>query len=148
MSFYPGVSFIFLLAITATAGAAAIRAVSDPPIVLPPGTSNHGDPKLLCRPAQWTDVGLFYAGNYLAHVATTRVRPGDDIIGAAVSLLMSLTMPASGIDRGVTAIWSRAKLASCDLEMAARAGALCTVIRKTEKITGSSGGETLDVGAY
>src|SRR6266480_3319617 len=38
---------------------------SNATIVLPPPLSNHGDPRLVCRPTKWTDVIAFYLANYV-----------------------------------------------------------------------------------
>lgn len=46
---------------------------------LPPGTTNHGNPKLICLPTKWTDVIVFFLGNYVAHAATIRLEPGMSI---------------------------------------------------------------------
>ena len=42
--------------------------------------------------------------------------------------IRALLIPISGVNRGLDGIFSRAKLASTDLEAAARAGALCEVV--------------------
>jgi hypothetical protein len=49
-----------------TVGAAAINVT----LSLPPGTSNHGDPNLICTPVSWIDIITFFLGNYVAHAAT------------------------------------------------------------------------------
>jgi hypothetical protein len=98
-------------------------------IILPPGTTNHGDPNLLCLPATWSDVLSFFAGNYIAHAATVLSIPGQPAFVACLRIISALLFPVSGIRRGILAIFSGAKLAATDLRMAARARALCRVVK-------------------
>lgn len=98
-------------------------------ITLPTGTSNHGDPDLLCLPTKWTDVIIFFLGNYLAHAATLRSVPGRSMYQSFFAMLKALFFPVSGVILGVRGITSFASLAKTDLQVAARAGALCKVIR-------------------
>ena len=98
-------------------------------ITLPTGTSNHGDPELLCLPTKWTDVIIFFLGNYLAHAATLRSVPGRSMFQSFFAMLGALFFPVSGVTLGVRGITSLAAFAKTDLQVAARAGALCKVIR-------------------
>ena len=100
---------------------------------LPPGFSNHGDLHLLCRPAKWTDVAIFYLGNFIAHAATIRSLPGESPLGVAITIVVALLFPTSGVIRGFKAIQSLAIFRKSDLCRAARAGALCTMIRRAEE---------------
>ena len=99
-------------------------------VSVPEGTSNHGDPRLLCTPTRWTDVIVFFLGNYVAHAGTVIVLPGEGIKSAAIIAAVSLLFPIAGVQRGIKAIESWANFAMTDLEIAARAGALCMVVRK------------------
>jgi hypothetical protein len=99
---------------------------------LPPGSSNHGDPNLLCRPSRLPDVLIFFLGNYVLHAATARPLPGESLISQAIATILALLLPSSGVLRGIKAIVSGAKFSSNDLVIAARAGALCTVVREGE----------------
>lgn len=98
-------------------------------VVLPDEITNHGDPNLLCKPANVADILLFLVGNYIAHVATTRVEPWEGTAEYVLAVLAALLLPGSGIIRGLRAIISRARFATTDLETAARASALCTLVR-------------------
>lgn len=102
-------------------------------ITLPAGASNHGDPNLLCLPAKWTDVVIFFLGNYFAHAATIRSSPGYSIYLSAMNAVTALFFPASGIRRGLEGVFSLAKFGRTDLQMTARAGALCRVVRKDKE---------------
>ena len=99
---------------------------------LPSGSSNHGTPGLLCTPTRWTDIVVFYLANYAAHAATTRSLPGEKTLATATVVLIALFFPAAGAYRGILGITSLAMFGKTDLQKAARAGALCTLIRTSE----------------
>lgn len=99
-------------------------------ITVPEGTTNHGDPDILCVPSKWTDILIFYAVNYFAHAVTVKSLPGEKLEETAYYIAMALIYPYSGLLRGIEAITRRA--AWCrgnELQQAARAGALCVVVR-------------------
>jgi hypothetical protein len=98
-------------------------------IPLPNGTSNHGTPGILCTPTRWTDILIFYLANYAAHAATTRSLPGEDASSFAIIVMAALLFPAAGAFRGILGIRSLSMFGKTDLEKAARAGALCMVVR-------------------
>jgi len=98
-------------------------------IILPVGTTNHGQPGLLCLPTTWTDIVVFFIGNYVAHAATIRLEPGTSIVDTVLAIIWALLIPISGVKRGYSGILSLAKFGKTDLQIAARAGALCQVIR-------------------
>ncbi len=109
-------------------------------IVAPEGTTNHGNPKLLCTPTQWSDVILFFFGNYFAHAATVITKPGQSLTHAGRTILWALVLPGSGINQAVNAILRRAVWETKNpLKRAARAGALCMVVRKEEADSASAG---------
>lgn len=101
-------------------------------VILPPGTSNHDDPNLICFPAKWSDVAIFFLGNYVAHAATLVSEPGAPALLSFKDIFTALFFPVNGINRGFRAIFSFAKFAATDLQTAARAGALCRVVREGE----------------
>jgi len=41
-------------------------------IVVPAGSRDHSNPKLLSTPTQWTDIATFFLANYVAHAATVK----------------------------------------------------------------------------
>ncbi len=98
-------------------------------IPLPSGTSDHGTSGLLCTPNRWTDIVIFYLANYAAHAATTRSLPGEYTYQFAIVVITALFFPAAGAYRGILGITSLAIFGKTDLEKAARAGALCMVVR-------------------
>ena len=79
-------------------------------------------------------------GNYLAHVATVQTYPGESIRSTLKALGFCLLFPASGISRGLTAITRCAIRQKTPLQTAARAGALCMVVRSKDWLpaTGNS----------
>jgi hypothetical protein len=99
-------------------------------IPVPSGTTNHGDPNLLCRPSNWSSIAYFFLANYITHAATVLLFPGELPFHYAVGVLLALLFPTSGcFRRGLNAIVRFANLEGDDLTKAARAGALCMVIR-------------------
>ncbi|KAI9868466.1 MAG: hypothetical protein M1813_005910 [Trichoglossum hirsutum] len=108
------------------------QAPTNETVVLPPGASNHGDPNLICVLAKWSDILIFYLGNYVAHAATIVSLPGSSLLDSTRNAFFALLFPVRGVSRGFRALFSLAKFAPTDLHMAARAGALCKVVRKAE----------------
>ncbi|KAI9769287.1 MAG: hypothetical protein M1839_003764 [Geoglossum umbratile] len=98
-------------------------------ITVPKGSSNHGDPHLLCYPTKWTDIVVFFLGNYVSHSATVKAAPGEPSGSVFLLLLGSLLFPSTGIMRGLENIWSRAVFGKGAVEQALRSGALCMIVR-------------------
>jgi hypothetical protein len=99
-------------------------------VTVPAGSSNHGLANYICTPAQWYDFIIFFGANFFAHAATIRTVPGEKPGDIALTVTLALLFPFSGISRGVEAIARHASWPPCDeLTRAARAGALCTIVR-------------------
>jgi hypothetical protein len=98
-------------------------------ISVPNGTNDHGDQHLLCRPSHWTDVGTFFLGNYVAHAATVKTRPGESFSSVLITIALALAVPASSVVRALDAILNYAISGKTPLETASKAEALCVVIR-------------------
>ncbi|KAJ7673760.1 hypothetical protein DFH06DRAFT_960668, partial [Mycena polygramma] len=100
--------------------------------VAPVGTSQHGDSHLLCVPTQAFDILVFFGANYVAHAATVRAYPGESAFNLGWGVVAAMLLPTSGMFRGSSAIL-RARFGSSrspsPLELAARCGALCMVVR-------------------
>jgi hypothetical protein len=101
-------------------------------IPLPAGSSDHGTPGILCTPTKWTDIVIFYLANYAAHAATTRSLPGEETSRVGIIVFTALLFPAAGAFRGILGIASFSIFGKTDLEKAARARALCMVVRNPE----------------
>jgi hypothetical protein len=100
-------------------------------ITVPEGTTNHGNPNLLCTPAQWYDFIVFFFANYFAHAASVVLEPGQSLRRTGVFILFALTLPGSGVVRALFAILRHAATETKNpLKRAARAGALCMVLKK------------------
>ncbi|MCJ1331009.1 hypothetical protein MMC10_007696 [Thelotrema lepadinum] len=96
----------------------------------PSGSTNHGNPNLICLPTQWYDVIVFFLTNYFAHAASIIVDPGADLHKNIAVILSALVLPGSGYVRAVLAIRDHAATEiNNPLRRAARAGALCMVLR-------------------
>jgi hypothetical protein len=106
-------------------------------IPVPDGTSNHGNPHLLCTPPQWYDFVIFYFGNYLAHVATVRTPQGTKW-GFTVSISVAvLFVPTIGLFIGfgtfymlLTDLLAGVHNKGRPWQRAVRCGALCTIVKE------------------
>ena len=83
--------------------------------------------RVLCKPAKWTDVAVFYIGNYLARAATVRSRPGQTSLFSFSIMLLVLLYPTTGLVPGIEDTCRLAVLGKTPLQEAARAGALFMV---------------------
>ena len=125
-------------------------------ITVPEGSQDRGNPRLICLPTTPLSIITFFAGNYFAHAATVLTRPSAPLTEQIAVVVLALLCPASGLARAI-AITSRFsfrksvlnRLILCrwipgvsyesredgpsqvqqDLRTAARAAALCTLIR-------------------
>ncbi|KAL6892437.1 hypothetical protein HDV57DRAFT_482018 [Trichoderma longibrachiatum] len=100
---------------------------------VPEGSTNHGNPNLLCTPAKWYDVLIFFSANYFAHAASVIIEPGQNSASIIQYILFALVLPGAGVSRAVRAISRHAITERKNpLKRAARAGALCMVLKKPE----------------
>ena len=129
-------SYLFLTALFAHHS--ACMPTAPPPtetitITVPKGTRLKGtDPQILCTPSKWTDVATFLLANYVAHAVTVKSLPGESTSSVLRNVVCSLLFPIWGVNRGANAIYQRAIFAKTPLEAAAKAGALCMVVRTPE----------------
>lgn len=92
--------------------------------------TNHSSNSIFCIvPSPWFGVTIFYLGNYASHAATVITYPGEAPFNVVLAIIFALFFPTSGIIRGLGAICRRANHEKTDLQVAARAGALCHVVR-------------------
>ncbi|KAM7217459.1 hypothetical protein V8F06_007090 [Rhypophila decipiens] len=89
----------------------------------------------------WTDIMVFYLGNYVAHAATVNIDPGQPILSSVLAVILVILFPGTGIEKALLAIYSRAVLPPTELQQAARAGALC-VVRKRDTSAASSAADS------
>ncbi|MCJ1377032.1 hypothetical protein MMC17_000122 [Xylographa soralifera] len=83
-------------------------------------------------PSSRTDILSFFLRNYVAHAATVVIYPGESFLSTIGAVILAFFFPTSGIVRGLTAIVRHAATQSKPLEQAARAGALCMVVRNAD----------------
>ncbi|KAE8446303.1 hypothetical protein EG329_012389 [Mollisiaceae sp. DMI_Dod_QoI] len=107
-------------------------------VTVPPNAQNHGDPGLLCLPPIWTDYFIFFATNYFAHAATLISQPGESLMETLISTANALFIPGSGALRAfrflvlyISPLISGPRRAD-RLEQAARADALCMVVKEKD----------------
>ncbi|OCK87848.1 uncharacterized protein K441DRAFT_670173 [Cenococcum geophilum 1.58] len=112
-------------------------------IAVPEGSTNHGNKEILCTPAQWEDILVFFLVNYVAHALTVVVLPGEGPVSHLTNALTSLLFPAFGAYRGLRAIFvgyetikkkfgDQSSEEEQDLRKARRAGALCMIVRSSD----------------
>ena len=99
---------------------------------VPEGTRDHGNPRLLCTPAKWTNVATFLLANFVAHAVTVKTQPGEPVISIFAALVYAFCFPGFGTVRGLDAIFRHAITGSSPLQMAKKAGALCQVVRSSD----------------
>jgi hypothetical protein len=99
-------------------------------VPVPNGTTNHGNPNLICTPVSWSDLFIFFATNYFAHAFTVKQLPGEELGQYIFAVLAAVFYPYCGLPRGIESIIRRAIFfRSSELQTACRAGALCLVVR-------------------
>ena len=77
-------------------------------------------------------MAKFLLANYVAHAATLKSLPSESTSSVLKNIVCSLLFPVSGVKRGVKAIYQCATFAKTPLEAAAKASALCMVVRTSE----------------
>lgn len=113
-------------------GVAASRRTENITIEVPYGTSNHGKPNLLCTPATWSDLAGYLLFNYVAHGATVVSYPGEPALDVLLCVVTAILFPTFGVIRALNFIVRHPVLtAKNNLEMAARSGALCMLVRSS-----------------
>ncbi|EXU96514.1 hypothetical protein X797_010475 [Metarhizium robertsii] len=116
---------------------------------LPEGTTNHGNPHLLCFPTRWNDIAVFILGNYVAHATTVKTPPASSPIATAWFMLGSLLVPSTGLAFGMLAIYQARKgFKQSSLRKATLARALCMYVRADDwYIRSCSSSQTVQVKA-
>lgn len=110
-------------------------------IEAPAGTTDHGIPGLICPPARVVDVAVFFIVNYLAHAFTIITSPGATFREKMTASIHALFVPGSGIIRSVRWIFGLACFETDSLARAAKAGALCMVLKKNNIRLGTVHGQ-------
>src|SRR5579871_6648055 len=84
---------------------------------------------VICGPASWQDIVIFYLLNYGAHAATIKSFPGERTSVNIMWVVAALLLPYSGIVRACVALTHGTSHKRSDLMRAARARAFCEVVR-------------------
>ena len=87
---------------------------------------------MVCSATNWYDIVWFYFANYILHALSVRSLPGENLFTSIVFKFACLIVPYTGIRRGLCLISRAANLTVSDLQSAARANALCMVVRTNE----------------
>ena len=113
-------------------GVATSRRTQNFTIEVPYGTTNHGDPYSLCTPATFIDIASFLLFNYVAHGATVVSYPGEPAFDSLLNVAAAILFPTFGFIRALNFIMRHPLLtAKNDLEVTARSGALCMLVRSS-----------------
>lgn len=121
-----------LCVLISSALSSAVPKLQNITIPVPDGTTNHGNPNLLCFPTKAWDIIVFILGNYAAHVATMITRPGELAFDSLFTRFLTLLLPFSGISIGVGYIYCAAYFQKTPLQVALKSLALCEVIRNED----------------
>lgn len=98
----------------------------------PSFSADDNDPNVHCVRTSWFDVCWFVFTNYVLHALSVRSLPGENVYASTVFKLCCLLIPYTGLRRGLSLISRATNFTSDDLQGAARANALCMVIRKND----------------
>ena len=101
-------------------------------VTVPDGFSNHGNDDLFCLPATWYQIAIFFLVNYGSHALTIKSRPGQTYYHAARDVMCALVCPFSGVRRAIDSFGRSSWPSENHFIQAARAGALCIVVRNQE----------------
>lgn len=115
----------------------AVASVDAAPTDLTPpvnSTFSDGLPgnQVVCNSTNWYDIVWFFFANYIMHALSVRSLPGENFITSVVFKLACLMIPYTGLRRGLCLIARSSVLMRDDLQAAARANALCMVIRSDD----------------
>lgn len=90
------------------------------------------DPHIYCERTTWYSVCWFLFSNYVLHALSVRSLPGENTYSTMAFKLCCLLIPYTGLRRGLCLISRASNFAGSDLQCAARANALCMVIRTAD----------------
>ena len=93
---------------------------------------NPSNAKLYCEKTKARDVLWFFFTNYVLHALSVRSLPGENFFSSTVFKFCCLLVPYTGVRRGLCLISRASNLAADDLQAAARANALCFVVRRPD----------------
>lgn len=95
-------------------------------------TVDENDTRVYCQKTNWYNICWFVFTNYVLHALSVRSLPGENAYSTTAFKLCCLLIPYAGLRRGLCLISRASNFAGIDLQCAARANALCMVIRAAE----------------
>lgn len=95
-------------------------------------TDESNGSQVWCQPTRWYDILWFIFTNFILHALSVRSLPGERSFTSVVFKFCCFLTPFTGVRRGLCLILRASNLAGNDLQSAARANALCMVIRNPE----------------
>lgn len=95
-------------------------------------TNESDGSQVWCQPTNWYDILWFIFANFILHALSVRSLPGERSLTSTVFKFCCFLTPFTGVRRGLCLILRSSNLAGNDLQSAARANALCMVIRSPE----------------
>lgn len=101
-------------------------------ISVPADISDYGDPNLLYTPMKSFNILIFFLANYFVHTVTVNALSGESTKNLAFAVFFAITFPLSGVSSHLEAIVRHASFCCDDLKKAARAGALCIIVRSAD----------------
>ena len=120
-----GIGFFLLCFLRATASPTSTLEVTY-------GTTNQSEPNALCGPATQIDIATFFLFNYVAHGATIVSYPGESALDKLFCVVVAIFLPGMGVIRALNLIMRHPVVTSNnDLDIAARSGALCMLVRSS-----------------
>jgi hypothetical protein len=94
---------------------------------------NHGDQNLVCTSSSRLSILFFFLANFIAHCATVKSYPAETHAELVVAVTLALFFPSSGVIRALDSILRSSRLRkSNEVQRAAKAGALCMVVRTSD----------------
>lgn len=93
---------------------------------------DDNDPHVYCERTTWYSICWFLFSNYVLHALSVRSLPGENTYSTTAFKLCCLLIPYTGLRRGLCLISRASNFAGSDLQCAARANALCMVIRTAD----------------
>ncbi|KAI4153794.1 MAG: hypothetical protein LQ341_000488 [Variospora aurantia] len=85
-----------------------------------------------CESTRWYDILWFIFANFILHALSVRSLPGERSLTSTVFKFCCFLVPFTGVRRGLCLILRSSNFAGNDLQAAARANALCMVVRSPE----------------
>lgn len=114
-------------------------------LTVPNGTETYNHDGLICTPALWNDILMFFFVNYVSHLATMRTSPSETWSWVVGWYLWALFTPFMGITLNTEVLFRFPVFAKTNLQKAALSDALVVVVRSRDWQPFHGEGEIRDV---